>query len=255
MAVSDFTDEVQLKVYRGHVRIPVFLLVPLAMVASLYCLLYFYANSNWFADDLPELLNGAFPGSFQVRELVVEPSLTDYRIVGAQIRTSPDSEPIITAPEVRATLAPSHLFVGRIEVTDGLAKGADVRLAFDENNHMNLLKALGIQPHDEEVDPTEGERALQKLSAELQEEIREPILNALTDEDDGENLWANGIGFAVVLAVIEILDKRPDLVVQAVSALSRNSTTGKAPLSSPTSGEGGQEGSNSGQGGGARSSD
>ena len=99
------------------------------------------------------------------------------------------------------------------------------------------------------------EKALQELSAELREEIRDPILDVLTDDDEAENLWANGIGFAVVLAVIEILDKRPDLVVQAVSALSRNSTTGKAPLSSPTSGEGGQEGSNSGQGGGARSSD
>ena len=99
------------------------------------------------------------------------------------------------------------------------------------------------------------EQALQELSAELREEIRDPILDVLTDDDEAENLWANGIGFAVVLAVIEILDKRPDLVVQAVSALSRNSTTGKAPLSSPTSGEGGQEGSNSGQGGGARSSD
>lgn len=99
------------------------------------------------------------------------------------------------------------------------------------------------------------EQALEALSAELQEEIREPILNVLTDEDDGENLWANGISFAVVLAVIKILDERPDLVNHAVNALGGKSATGKAPLSSPTSGEGGQEGSNSGQKGGARSSD
>ena len=99
------------------------------------------------------------------------------------------------------------------------------------------------------------ERALQKLSDELQEEIRDPILDILADDDESENLWASGIGFAVVLAVIEILDKRPDLVVQAVSALGRNSATGNPPLSSPASGEGGQEGSASEQGGGARSSD
>jgi len=75
------------------------------------------------------------------------------------------------------------------------------------------------------------EQALQELSTDLQEEIRDPILDVLADEDEGEDLWANGIGFAAVLAVIEILDKRPDLVVQGVRALGGGNETGGAPLS------------------------
>ena len=89
------------------------------------------------------------------------------------------------------------------------------------------------------------EQALQKLSAELQEEIRDPILDVLADEDEGEDLWANGIGFAAVLAVIEILDKRPDLVVQGVRALGGGNETGGTPLSPPPADEEAQKNSRS----------
>ena len=89
------------------------------------------------------------------------------------------------------------------------------------------------------------EQALQELSTDLQEEIRDPILDVLADEDEGEDLWANGIGFAAVLAVIEILDKRPDLVVQGVRALGGGNETGGTPLSPPLADEEAQEDSRS----------
>jgi hypothetical protein len=89
------------------------------------------------------------------------------------------------------------------------------------------------------------EQALQELSTDLQEEIRDPILDVLADEDEGEDLWANGIGFAVVLAVIEILDKRPDLVVQGVRALGGGNETGETPLSPPPADEEAQKNSRS----------
>jgi archaellum component FlaC len=89
------------------------------------------------------------------------------------------------------------------------------------------------------------EQVLQELSTDLQEEIRDPILDVLTDEDDGENLWANGISFVVVLAVIEILDKRPDLVVQGVRALGGGNETGETPLSPPPADEEAQKNSRS----------
>ena len=89
------------------------------------------------------------------------------------------------------------------------------------------------------------EQALQKLSTDLQEEIRDPILDVLADEDEGEDLWANGIGFAAVLAVIEILDKRPDLVVQGVRALGGGNETGGTPLSPPPADEEAQKNSRS----------
>jgi archaellum component FlaC len=89
------------------------------------------------------------------------------------------------------------------------------------------------------------EQALQELSTDLQEEIRDPILDVLADEDEGEDLWANGIGFAAVLAVIEILDKRPDLVVQGVRALGGGNETGETPLSPPPADEEAQKNSRS----------
>ena len=88
-------------------------------------------------------------------------------------------------------------------------------------------------------------QALKALSAELQEEIRDPILDVLADDDESENPWANAIGFAVVLAVIEILDKRPDLVVQGVRALGGGNETGETPLSPPPADEEAQKDSRS----------
>jgi len=85
---------------------------------------------------------------------------------------------------------------------------------------------------------------LEDLSTELQEGIRDPILEILGDDDQGESVWANGVGFLAVLAVVEILDKRPDLITQVVDALGGNLTTGKGPLSASSSREGGQEDSN-----------
>ena len=86
MAVSDFTEEVEVKVFRSSVKIPVIFLVPVIMLASFYCVVYFYLNSNMFLEELPGLLHRLFPGSFQVRELVVEPSMTSVHLFGSKIR-------------------------------------------------------------------------------------------------------------------------------------------------------------------------
>jgi len=149
MAVSEFTDEVRVKVYRSHIGIPVGALVPVAMVASLYCVLYFYANSNWFADELPEQLDGTFPGSFGVQELVVEPSLSATTLYGAEIRRDADAPPIIRAPQVYAEIQPAFLLLGRLVFSEGWVEGGDVRLVFDDQGNLNLLEALGIESSDQ----------------------------------------------------------------------------------------------------------
>ena len=89
------------------------------------------------------------------------------------------------------------------------------------------------------------EQALRELSTELQEEIREPILDVLTGDDGSENLWANGISFAVVLAVTKIINKRPDLIIQGARALVGGNETGGTPLSPPLADEEAQEDSRS----------
>lgn len=85
---------------------------------------------------------------------------------------------------------------------------------------------------------------LEDLSTELQEEIRDPILEILADDDQGESVWASGIAFSALLVVVEILDKRPDLITQVVDAVGGNFTTGKAPLSASSLRGGGREDGN-----------
>jgi len=160
MAVSDLTDEVQVKVFRSHVKIPVIFLVPAAMLATLYCSAYFYVNSNWFLADLPDALHRMLGGSFAVQELVVDPTFTEARVIGAEIRRSPDEEPVIDAPEAEASIEPVFLFVGRLVFDKGRAEDAHVRLAFDEKGRMNLLQALGIDPPDEAPEQIDEERPL-----------------------------------------------------------------------------------------------
>ena len=145
MAVSDFTDEVQVKVFRSHVKIPVIFLVPAAMLATLYCVVYFYANSNYMLEELPRVLHQVFGGSFQVEELVLDPSLTGAHVYGAQIRETPDDEAIVDAPEAHVEVEPVFLFVGRVVFSKGVARGAHVRLEFDQEGEINLLQALSIE--------------------------------------------------------------------------------------------------------------
>jgi hypothetical protein len=160
MAVSDFTDEVQVKVLRSHVKIPVIFLVPAAMLASLYCVVYFYVNSNLFRAELPDLLHRALGGAFGVQELVVEPSLAGAEVYGATIRREEDERPVIQASEAEASIEPGFLLVGRLVFDHGRAEGAHVRLQFDEDNNLNLLQALGLESDDEEPSDPEEARAL-----------------------------------------------------------------------------------------------
>ncbi len=160
MPVSDFTDEVQVKVFRSHVKIPVIFLVPAAMLASLYCVAYFYVNSNLFRADLPYLLHEGLGGEFGVEEIVVEPSLVEARVFEATIRREEGEPPVIDAPEAEASIEPRFLLVGRLVFDHGRAEGADVRLEFDEEGDMNLLEALGIEPGGEEGGDANEARAL-----------------------------------------------------------------------------------------------
>ena len=77
------------------------------------------------------------------------------------------------------------------------------------------------------------ERDLRDLSDELQKEIRDPILEMIAHDDEGEDGWTTALGFGMILTVVELLDKRPDLILQAVRALGGGGETGGVPLSPP----------------------
>lgn len=169
MAQSSGDRTIELRVFRSRVKIPVIFLLPLMLLATLYCTLYFYLNSNWLLQRLPNWLHAGFGGDFAVAELVVDPSLTTVHLYGAKISRAGADQTIIDAPEVHASLDPLHLLNRRVVLDRGLVRRADVRLAFDEEGDLNLLDALGIDPPDE---PQEDDRkpwlsfAFQNLQAE-----------------------------------------------------------------------------------------
>lgn len=63
------------------------------------------------------------------------------------------------------------------------------------------------------------EQDLEDLSDELQEEIRDPILEVLNQDEQSESVEMNALGFGAVLTLVKVLEERPGLLAGAVSAL------------------------------------
>ncbi len=154
MPLGGLTDEIDVKVYRSHVKIPLIFLVPAAFVATLYVALYLYANSGWFVEDLTQTLHEQMGGHFAVEELVVDPNLTGVHLYGAKVQ-APDHSPVIDAEEVYASVRPLVLLTKRISFDEAYARGAHVHLRFDEEGNFGLFKALGLGDSDESDDADE----------------------------------------------------------------------------------------------------
>ncbi|MFU8804398.1 MAG: translocation/assembly module TamB domain-containing protein [Bradymonadaceae bacterium] len=149
-------DEIEFKVYRSHIKIPLIFFVPAILLASMYVLLYLYMNSNTFLRTLEAQLHAGFGGHFEVGRLVVEPSLVKVHVYDGRLLT-PERETVIEVEQVQASVSPLLVLGRRIEFEKGEARGALVRIEFDENGDLNILKSLGL--HDRERDRDDSERA------------------------------------------------------------------------------------------------
>ncbi len=150
MPLGGLTDEIDVKVFRSHVKIPMIFLVPAAFVVTLYASAYLYANSGWFLDQLTSTLHAQLGGNFGVKELVVDPTMTNVTIYGATVAT-PDHQPVIDAQKIDASLNPLVLLTERISVDKAVVHGAKVRMKFDEDGHLGLFEALGVHDNPEET--------------------------------------------------------------------------------------------------------
>lgn len=155
MPMGGLTDEIDVKVYRSHVKIPLIFLVPAAFVVTLYAAAYMYANSGWFLDRLTSTLHAQLGGQFGVKELVVDPTMTNVEIYQAKIET-PDGEPVIDAEQVFASINPLVLLTRRISVDEAVVRNAKVRMEFDEDGRLGLLEALGAAKDDEKPPKEQG---------------------------------------------------------------------------------------------------
>lgn len=89
------------------------------------------------------------------------------------------------------------------------------------------------------------EQDLENLSDELQKEIRDPILEILTRDDQSESVGMNALGFGSALILVKILEERPDFLTGAVSTLVSDLGGEAEFLSSLESGEKGRRNSDS----------
>jgi hypothetical protein len=151
MPLGGLTDEIDFKVFRSHVKIPLIFLVPAAFVVTLYVAVYLYANSGWFLERLTSTLHAQLGGQFQVRELVVDPTLTNLRLYGVEMQT-PEHQPVVDAEEVIVSIRPLVLLARRLSVDEAIVRGAHVRIAFDEDGKLGLLEALGVGGEEPEQD-------------------------------------------------------------------------------------------------------
>ena len=136
-------DEIQVRVYRSYIKLPLIFFVPLLTLLSAFSLAYFHVNSPhfWRATELQ--LHEVMGGHFALGYVEFSPTLTGVEVYDAHILTE-EREPVIAADHVQARLNPLMLMTERIEFSHGRVDGARVRLAFDDNGELNLLRALGI---------------------------------------------------------------------------------------------------------------
>lgn len=209
MPLSGLTDEIEFKVFRSHVKIPMIFLVPIAFLVTLYAGLYFYANSSAFRVQLPQLLHQQLGGRFELGALKVDSNMTRVHLFDAALAT-PEGEPVIDAQELRAELNPLVLLVGRISVAKAWVRGAHVRTIFDDEGRLELLVALGvIRDSDEEPEADDSERKLALEFADI-----EVVDSAYTFHFDGLDIHIPQIDIPKATIAIE-----PDTLLMRVDHL------------------------------------
>ncbi len=136
-------DEIQFRVYRSYVKIPLIFFVPLLTLLSVYSLAYFHVNSQPFWRTVEVQLEERLGGKFSVGYMKFNWSLTAVELHDVVLRT-PVGERVIEADKVNARITPLMLATRRLEFEQGRVDGARIRIAFDDGGELNLLQVFGI---------------------------------------------------------------------------------------------------------------
>jgi hypothetical protein len=156
-------EDIEVKVYRSRIKIPVIFFVPATFLVTVYVVAYLLVNSQLFLDEGLERLSAELPGSFGVTELVVDPSFTEVHLWDVTIDGGVDHRRVVEAEEVHAGINPLPLLVRRIQVDYGLIRGGsfDMRIEGPESA-INLLHALGL--HDRPESESDEEPLISSVS-------------------------------------------------------------------------------------------
>ena len=151
-------DEIQVRVYRSHIKIPLIFFVPALTLMSVYSLAYFHANSPHFWRFAEAQLHEVLGGHYDMNYVEVGPSLTAVEAYGVDLMT-PERESVIEVDRVEASLDPLMLLSGRLEFDRGIVDGGRVRLEYADGS-MNLLEALGIYERMDRATPDDDRQAV-----------------------------------------------------------------------------------------------
>ena len=152
-------DEIEVRVYRSYVKIPLIFFVPALTLLSLFSLAYFHANSSHTWRLVESQFHDATEGHLSVGYLEVGPTLT--HVQGHDVSLlDPGRESVIDIDELEVSLSALMLFAGRLEFNRGKVDGARIFLDFDEQTgRLNLFEALGRYDDDDEEDDDDDEES------------------------------------------------------------------------------------------------
>lgn len=146
-------EDIDVKVFRSHVKIPMIFLVPALLLLSLYVITYLVANSLFFQTQLQSQVNAFFPGTIQVKELVISPTFQSIGLYDGGFQDTRDQK-ILTVERIDLKLNLSSLLLRRLKVTSAKLYGVDLELVIDpETARLNLLDGLFLLPPPGETPP------------------------------------------------------------------------------------------------------
>jgi hypothetical protein len=157
--MREVLEDIQFKVLRSHVKIPVIFLAPALFLATLYVMAYLLVNSAWAQQELLTTISGALGNEIEVGELVIGPSLDKVHIYEGSMGGK-GRERIIQVEQVHVDLALGTLLAKRLEAQSVEVVRPRVKMHMYADGSMELLYALGFEggntaPDDPNEPPSE----------------------------------------------------------------------------------------------------
>src|SRR5690554_1565931 len=124
-------DDIQFRVYRSYVKIPLIFFVPALTLLTLWALVYFSANHPATWSVVQAQLHRTLGGHLEFGYARLGPSLTSVRAYEARLMT-PERDVVVDAPELHADLSALMLLGGRLEFQQAYVRQPCVELQISE---------------------------------------------------------------------------------------------------------------------------
>lgn len=148
------SDDIEVRVFRNTVRLPLLAVLPVLVVLTLYVIVYLGANARVTNVWLDGLLHDVLKGRYTLGEIVIDPTLHDAHVYSARM-TTPAGESVVEVDEIHANVRLLKLLDRNITIERGVVRGARVTFWIEDTveGELNLFRALGFDQPDPDKDP------------------------------------------------------------------------------------------------------